>query len=292
MIDDEFAAVVKRGWAPKSIASENELAGLQYSRIRGDCVSPLLIEGDEVWIDPNTPAAPGDLVSFRLSQRFVDEQNANLPSGQSPCKRGDHWVKLYTIMHGFDMLLERHGNAAMATRLSCDEPDETPILHPVRQVRRAGQLLFAPDVHATQINNNAATSVFTTTNSSFALTASIGAAACSIIVGPYSLDTTVVATASGQWVYVVGSSADNIEVFEVVSDIAPTTSQVYKTLWAGNTSSPAGTSQGGSFADENTFSLAAGSTITVYVNAYYTRGVSSSTGTLTDVTLKLEVIKR
>lgn len=144
----------------------------------------------------------------------------------------------------------------------------------------------------TQLGDQAATSLTTTSTSSLSLVPSVGSTVASVVVGPYPYATSVVATASGQWNFTVGGSADAISVFEIVSDIPPGTSQPYKTLAAGNTSLPASTQQGGSFADEATFSLAPGATLTAYVNAYFTRSTSGSTATLSDVTLKLETIKK
>jgi hypothetical protein len=195
--------------------------------------------------------------------------------------------------HGNVMLLDRHGSAATASLMCCEHPDDEPVLHPVRQVRRAGRFLFEPFCgHAAQLSTNAATDVSTTSAASTALVASIGSAACSVTVGPYGYATTVVATASGQWSFNTGANADNVQVFEVVSDLSPTTSQQYKVLFTQTANVAANSTQVGSFADEKTYSLAAGATITLYVNAYFTRGSSTSSATLSDVTLKAEVIKR
>jgi hypothetical protein len=137
---------VRKGWAPRHPAFGDELERLECAHVRGDCVSPLLIEGDEIFIDPNTPAQPGDLVQFALSSRGVDAQNADLPPGQSPWKKGARWVKLLAPYRGIDMLLDKHGSSATATLLSCESPSDTPVLSPVRQVRRDGRLLFTPEV--------------------------------------------------------------------------------------------------------------------------------------------------
>ena len=59
------------------------------------------------------------------------------------------------------MLLDRHGSAATASLMTCESPDDTPMLHPVRNIRRAGKLLFAPDTLAAQVGLNAATELYT-----------------------------------------------------------------------------------------------------------------------------------
>lgn len=142
-LDTFFADTVARGWRPRTPAFEPELSALEASYCRGDCVSPLIQHGDIAYIDPHTPPQPGDLVSFALSARGAEAQNASLPKGQSPWKAGDHWTKLYAQYRGIPMLLDRHGSAATATLMCCEHPDDTPVLWPVRNVRRGGALLFA-----------------------------------------------------------------------------------------------------------------------------------------------------
>lgn len=158
MLNEVFARVVSDGWAPRSVAGEDELAHLESSMARGTCLEPLIAAGDTVYVDRNAKPQPGDLVSFAMSQRLADLQNADPPPGQSPTwKKGDPWLKLYAVYHGIEFLFERYGSSMTATLAACESPDEVPILHPVRNVRRAGKLLFAlPDVFASQVGLNAA----------------------------------------------------------------------------------------------------------------------------------------
>jgi len=156
-LEDVFARIVADGWAPRSPAFGPELDHLEASTIRGDCISPLLQAGDTVYVDPRIPAQSGDVCSFQLSRRGAEAQNSDLPVGQSPWSAGAAWCKLFVKYHGFDMLLDRYGNVATATLLACEHPDDVPVLHPVRNVRRAGRLLFQPDMFASQIGLNAAT---------------------------------------------------------------------------------------------------------------------------------------
>jgi hypothetical protein len=112
-----------------------------------------------VYIDPHTQPLPGDLVSFALSERGAAALNSGLPAAQSVCRAGDRWLKLYVPYHGYDMLLEKYGHSATATLLACESPDDTPVLHPVRNIRRGGRLLFTPDSfasHTGEIRPNAA----------------------------------------------------------------------------------------------------------------------------------------
>jgi hypothetical protein len=160
MLEEVFARVVADGWHPRvPCTDERELARLEQSTVRGDCISPLLQAGDTIFIDAHMPAQSGDVVSFSLSRRGAEAQNSDLPPGQSPWRAGDRWCKLL-VRHHFDMLLDRHGNSATATLMSCEHPDDIPVLHPVRNIRRNGQLLFTPDAHSSQLGLNAATDVY------------------------------------------------------------------------------------------------------------------------------------
>jgi hypothetical protein len=138
-----FADTVAAGWAPRNpCTDERELAGLFAMLTRGDCISPLVIDSDVVYIDRNAKPEPGDVVDFALSSRGAEAQNSDLPPGQSPWKAGDRWCKLYGTRHGLDLLYDRHGGEATATLMTCESPDDTPILYPVRQIRRNGRLLY------------------------------------------------------------------------------------------------------------------------------------------------------
>jgi hypothetical protein len=153
-LDRIFAATVARGWRPATPAVGADLARCEVSIARGTCLEPLVREGDEVFADLHAPAQPGDLVQFRLSARGAAAQNSALPAGQSPCQPGDRWLKLLARYHDFDMLLEKYGRCATATFLACERPDDTPLLHPVVNIARRGELLFS---YASGIGANAAT---------------------------------------------------------------------------------------------------------------------------------------
>jgi hypothetical protein len=153
-LEDVFGLTVANGWCPRSPAFEPELSRLEVSTTRGNCLEPLIFAGDVVYIDRNAKPLPGDLVSLKLSKRYVADNNGSLVNGQPP-REGDQWLKLFVLYHGFEMLLENR-DSATATRLACEHPDDTPVLHPIRQVRRDGRLLFTPDSHAGQLGDNAA----------------------------------------------------------------------------------------------------------------------------------------
>jgi hypothetical protein len=111
--------------------------------------------GDIVYVDRNAKPEPGDLCSFALSSRGVEAQNSALPKGQMPWATGARWIKMLAHWHGLDMLLDRHGNAAAATLLACESPDDVPALHPVRNVRRRGRLLFGPGIDTPTLTRRA-----------------------------------------------------------------------------------------------------------------------------------------
>ncbi len=138
-----FDQTVAAGWAPRHPCVDfAEMATLEQSAVRGDCISPLLRAGDVIYIDRSARPEPGDVVSFALSRRGAEVQNSALPPGQSPWSPGSRWCKVYGIEHGFQMLYDRHGGAATATLLTCESPDDVPVLHPVRNILRNGRMLF------------------------------------------------------------------------------------------------------------------------------------------------------
>ena len=136
LLNEIFSDTVSRPWAPRSPAAGSELARCLVSRVRGNCVEPLLRDGDLVFVDPHKPPQPGDLVSLALSERGAAAQNDSLPPGQLPPRAGDRWIKLYTRYAGFDFLLDRHGGSATATLMACEHPEDTPTLWPVRNIQR------------------------------------------------------------------------------------------------------------------------------------------------------------
>lgn len=139
-----FDRIVADGWAPRQPACGSELVGLERSLVRGTCIAPLVMEGDVLLVDRSAPPMSEDIVSFRLSARAVAAQNSALPPGQQPWAVGALWAKLFVIYRGIPMLFDRYGGSISASFATCESPDGKPILHPVRNVWRAGRLLFTP----------------------------------------------------------------------------------------------------------------------------------------------------
>ena len=157
-LEDVFSRVVADGWEPRNPCTDPaELEQLEASRVRGHCIAPLAVANDTLLIDPDSSPLPGDLVSFRLSERGASAQNSCLPEGQSPASPGDSWCKLLVNYRTFPMLLDRFGSSATATLLACEHPDDTPVLRPVRNILRAGRLLYGPETLTSGLGGNAAT---------------------------------------------------------------------------------------------------------------------------------------
>lgn len=289
-LEDVFADTVRRGWGPRQPAYGVELDRLAVSVTRGDCIAPLILDGDWVYVDPATPAACGDLVSFALSARGAAAQNSALPKGQSPWKKGDRWIKLLAHSHGYDFLLDRHGSAATVTLLGGEFPDAKVPLAPVRNIRRAGRLLFTPDTYASGIGTNAATTVSTTSIASTNLTTT-ATALMSLTVGPFVVATSVVITVSGYL-----SMTNTTASLNVTGEMAYAIYTTSGTLPSGHPFFdlpyiPAGTSEGVNFTYEQTFSLAAATTKTYYFNAAQTI-IDDNQITVESMAMKAECIHR
>jgi hypothetical protein len=158
-LEEVFKWIVT-GWRPRNLAYGSELDGLEQMVTRGRCLEPLLMEGDVVYVDRGASPQPGDIVCFELSERMAATQNANLPPFDAlPCKMGESWLKLFVPYIGIGMLHERYGHSMTATFAACENPDDTPMLAPVRQIRRNGVLLFPPECHAPQVTLEAASEI-------------------------------------------------------------------------------------------------------------------------------------
>lgn len=205
-----FADTVAAGWRPVHPCTDaRELATLEASGVMGDCIYPLLQEGDTIYVDRSMRPQSGDVVSFSLSSRGVEAQNSDLPPAQAPWKVGDRWCKLFGRRLDLDMLYDRHGSEATATLMSCESPIVTPRLHPVRNIRRNGRLLFAPDNHCSEIGLNAATvtAINTSGTAGAGITGFTGLINTGVVVNPSGpgYDCTVIVTATVQARQTVGT---------------------------------------------------------------------------------------
>jgi hypothetical protein len=249
---------------------------------------------------------PGDIVSTELSRRFCELQNANLPAGQSPWRPGASWAKLYADVHGIEMLFERHGHAVCATLMACESPEDMPVLAPVRNVLRAGRMLFggavpaAPHVSGSPIScdgaeiaADAATTVATATASGVSCPNTVDTNVTSVTIGPYQWATTVVLTATGAWEFSTGANADGLLLSEGIFPI-PGSGGRFQALRHDPliNSQPASQNTYGAFADEYTFNLPANMTQTYYLVMLPNFGQATSSVTVTGAVLKGEIIKR
>lgn len=296
MLEEIFARVVRDGWAPRNpCTDERELACLETSLVRGDCIYPLVQEGDLIYIDPDMRAQSGDIVSFTLGKRGADAQNSELPPGQSQWAAGSRWCKLMAEYRGFGpMLLDRHGNSATATFLTCESPDAIPILHPVRNIMRNGKLLFPPATFSSEIGFNAATDPISTTIAGpVSVEASTGTPTVvgTLNVPAYPWATTQILTAAGSVDLKNNTSAElaSIELYFRTNGGSLTDHRISAQV---NTNFvPVGTEVQGMFSMEKTISVAADTAQTYDFLGYALQG-GTDIGTVSGVMLKVEVIKR
>jgi len=283
-LNEIFARVSSNGWNPRNPAPESELSRLERSLASGTCLNPLLLDSDEIYIDHDAHPVPGDIVAFRLSRRGCEAQNSDLPAGQSPWNPGDRWAKLFVDYHGTQMLLDRHGRSATATLMACENPNDTPILHPVRNIRRDGRLLFGshPNTfHCTDIAVNGATDIIWTSVPSYSGSV-ISDSIASIAVSAKSVAYTATVTASGDLWKTLGASA--VCYLAQLSGGVPSgvTSQPFNVV---ATASP-GTRVAIVFA----FSVPA-STATTFA-LWYSSGTVGNFGLAANVDLRVDIIKR
>jgi hypothetical protein len=296
-LEEVFARVVRHGWAPRNPAFGAELDQLEASMTRGHCLEPLIVEGDVVYVDRNASPQPGDIVSFALSERCAAAQNADLPAFDArPCKAGDRWLKLYAPYCGIDFLYERYGHSITATFAACESPDNIPVLHPVRNVRRNGRLLFMPDHHhASQVGVNAATTV-------------VVASISSPVTVPESTSalTNIVTVSVAASPYVAACVLTMTGTLTVTTNSASGTAPITTASWAiidnlgtplgGGSqtipSIPAGQSVDFNVVQETTITIAA-NTAKTFTMAVLWGGTGTYTGgQMTAATIKSEVIKR
>jgi len=226
-----FARVVADGWEPRNPAGADEVAGLDSFVVGSTgCLVPLLLPGDTIYVDRTASAQPGDIVGFKLSARGAEAQNSSpiADSREQPLWRaGDRWAKLFVRSnHGVDMLLERFGNAATATLLACESPEQIPVLHPVRNVMRDGKLLFQPPIHSPQVSANAVSQMisnygFSTVTVNNNITQGVGSstdvnvisASITTTGSPVAIDVTSTVTLTGGGVPASSFTACTLEVW-------------------------------------------------------------------------------
>lgn len=290
MLEKYFPDTVAAGWAPRNPCTDPaELATLEQSLARGDCIAPLIQAGDILYIDRAMKPEPGDVVSFTLSERGAQAQNSALPAGQSLWERGAHWCKLLGMRHGFHMLHDRHGSAATATLMACESPDDAPVLHPVRQICRGGRMLFGTDSHSAQIGLNAATSIYESTAAGpiNISTASPSKTLVTTVTVPAAVvDTNHVISFLGSVTLVAGTSVPSGGLVNIyIGTITQLTGQSFAQAQV------AGQTVSSMFSDETVNPVTAGTAITYnfYGSSSNTSGAS---GTVSNITAKVEVVKR
>jgi hypothetical protein len=294
-----FAGFERDGFRLRNPASST--AGLHVLSAAGDCLDPLIVAGDRVFIDRGAEVQHGDLAMIQWAPHVVDSWKGS--------ERAASWAAKF-------------GNLDMSRGLKIcrDFPQAVPAQHRSRYwvckenasrnasavgrvvaVERGGILLRGDLVHRpvalAGIDANAATGVSDTTAASVTVSSSSSPSAIlSLAVGPFSVGVTLVCTATTQWQFSTGANADNIQAYGAVLNgglgfLAGT----YKVITANLTSSgtvPAGDSIAGTFSDEQSYSLAAGATTTIYFGGACLYGYGTSTFKFLLSMLKVEAIKR
>ncbi len=281
LLHEVFARVARDGWNPRNPAPESELSRLERSLAAGTCLNPLLVDSDEIYIDHDAQPLPGDIVAFRISRRGAEAQNADLPAGQRPWNPGDRWAKLYLDYHGIPMLLDRHGSSATATLLTCESPDGSPVLHPIRQIRRNGRLLFGPPAECVDIAVNGATDIVWTSIPSYSGSV-IADSIASIAVAAKTVAYTATVSASAD-IWKTLAAGATVFLAQLSGGVpSGVTSQVFAVQ---ATASP-GTRVAIVFA----FSVPA-STATTFA-LWYSSGTAGNFGLASNIDLRVDIIKR
>lgn len=291
LLEEVFARVVHDGWVPRSPAYGAELERLEVSTAFGVCLEPLIVAGDEVYIDHSMPPQPGDIVSFELSERGAQANT----TAERVCRKGDRWLKLYVPFRGVaDMLLEKYGNSATATLMACEHPDDAPRLAPVRNIRRNGKLLFTPESLAAEIELNAATDVSSTYVAGPVIAQRfIVTDIATLTIGPYHWDTEIVITVSGYWNLANSSGSSVSPILEqIITNGGTGTTDNASVFYAPPTAIQNGTTAQGLVTQEATFTLAANTTTTYKFQAATQGSPGTTAFTINGLEMKGEAIKR
>ena len=151
-----------------------------------------------------------------------------------------------------------------------------------------------PLIDTTALGNNAATATIVQTSAGpIALESDTFLGLNSITVGPYPFATTIVGTATGEWQITTGINAETGGVSVYGAGIGASVGSTSNAFWNPKISQPASTTVSGAFTIESTFALAANATETIYTwmgNGSFAE--STTSGTVSNITTKLEVIKR
>ena len=344
-----FADTVGAGWTPVSPCTDPaELAKLDACCARGPCMQPLTQDGDILYFDRSMPAQSGDIVVYKLSSRAVAALNDALPPGADPWSANSpYWVKLLAGSRANGLLVCSGGDLVTPSFMASECPtDEAPVF-PVRNVRRAGRLLFTAEpqeprlvprrgmlaatvaglalsgcrvdgvdvpelppivetdaaADTAQLGTNAATAIYTASvagpvnvNTPGGNSASPAYLLTSISPAALPFDTTQVLTITGfldmlanaqqNDAYVAASTTSGLNVGAVASAGG----------YGARNPSTGLPSAGGSFAIEQTYAVAAGTSQTYYI---YGAAILSTSGSsagsyvnVTNLNAKVEVIKR
>jgi len=170
------------------------------------------------------------------------------------------------------------------------EPSIPTLLSP------AGGLAYLDQVDTDNIVNNAATDVSKVETASAGLSTSTDTLLQSITVGSYSYDTNAVITAMGNWA-ITANSLDNaasidlsIRVYYTHSGVTSVEALSWDRVWQG--SMTAAQTMKGAYARERSVPLVANDNLTAYFYGNLGYGSSATSGSMSKMLLKAEIIKK
>jgi hypothetical protein len=269
--------------------------GLLCLNAVGDCLNPIVVEGDLIYVERGATPEHGDLALIEWAPAVVASWFAS--------ERAESWAKRFG-----DIPMDR------GLKLAWDFPQALPAhlrkrfwvckdnmsrnavaLGVVRAIERNGVLLHGDIVHrpivaTAGIDKNAATDVAVSTAASTVLVSGANTAITSLTVGPLDGAATCVFTINAEYQFDTGAVADylilragvwttNPPPFKTVINTSSATFQAsYQTTY-------------GTFADEQSYSLAQGATVTVYFGVFGFAVQVGSTITILNASLKVEAIK-
>jgi hypothetical protein len=296
-----FAGFERDGFHLRNPVSRTD--GLYSVTTAGDCLTPVIVEGDHVHIEMGAQPQHGDLALVQWTDEVIKSWSAS--------ERSKQWAARFGAMdmsRGLKLCWDFPLSAPdwarsryWVCRENLSRAKNAAPLGVVRAVERGGILLRGDIVHRpialSGIDENAATSVADTTAASVTVSSSSSPSAIlSLAVGPFAVATTLVCTATTQWQFSTATNADNIQAYgAVLNGGLGSLAGTYKTITANLTSSgtvPAGDSISGTFSDEQSYSLAVGATTTIYFGGACLYGYGTSTFKFLLSMLKVEAIKR
>jgi hypothetical protein len=286
-----------------------DIIGLFCKSAVGCCLNPLIVAGDQIFIDLNARPEHGDIVYFEWPPETVAHWNAS--------DRGADWANrwgAHDMSRGVKLFWEYpHGAPDWVPKenLLLTNEDSTKVgthklLGVVRAVIRNGVMLttlglaacdsVAPyaapgsEIPVASIDPNAATTIGSVSITGGSVGGVTPISVANITIGPFPFATTVIMTASGAWDSTAPGGSVNLTLIYGIS----TSSTSYSGNTTPQSSSPSSTNaQSGTIAQEATFSLAANTSQRYdFMANQNPSGIVGLAVHVTNLLFKAEAIKR